>query len=59
MSKHGFNAFHLICARPMENKDIFPIVLLRNKSSSLSGWRLNAAQRNFIISLYEVDPEKK
>ncbi len=59
MSKKGFVAFQLICARPIENKDVFPIVLLRNKNSPLSGWRLNSAQRDFIISLYEVTPEKR
>jgi len=59
MSKKGFVAFHLICARPMENKDIFPVLLLKNKPSPFSGWRLNSAQRDFIISLYEVDQEKR
>lgn len=59
MSKKGFVTLHLICARPIENKDISPVVLLRNKPDPFSGWRLNKAQRDFIISLYEVDQEKK
>jgi len=59
MSKPGLHAFHVITARPIENKTIFPVVILRNKTNALSGWRLNKTQRDFIISLYEVAPEKK
>ena len=59
MSKQGFVAFHPICARPMENKDISPLALLKNKTSPISGWRFNKAQRDFINSLYEVDQEKR
>jgi hypothetical protein len=59
MSKKGFAAFHLICVRPIENKDISHVLLLKNKSSPFSGWRLNSAQRDFINSLYEVDQEKR
>ncbi|MXP59054.1 hypothetical protein F3J37_07560 [Pantoea sp. Al-1710] len=59
MSKNGFIAFNLICARPMENKGISPFVPLKNKPSPFPGWRLNSAQRDFIMSLYEIDQEKK
>lgn len=59
MSKSGLQAFHVICARPDENKTIYPLVILRNKSNQLSGWRLSKTQRDFIMSLYEIDQEKK
>jgi len=59
MSKSGFVAFNLICARPIENKGISPFVPLKNKPSPFSGWRLNTTQRDFIMSLYEIDQEKK
>ncbi|ORM67142.1 hypothetical protein HA51_21120 [Pantoea rwandensis] len=59
MSKKGFVAFHLICAHPLENKGVSPVLLLKNKPSPFSGWRLNTAQRDFIQSLYEVDQEKR
>jgi len=59
MSKPGLHAFHVICARPLENKYIFPVVILRNKTNQLSGWRLNKTQRDFILSLYEIEQEKK
>lgn len=59
MPKKGFVAFHLICARPLVNKDIFPVLLLKNKPDPFSGWRINKAQRDFIISLHEIDQEKK
>lgn len=59
MSKPGLYAFHAICARPLENKYIFPVVILINKTNQLSGWRLNKTQRDFILSLYEIDQEKK
>ncbi|MGK3128224.1 hypothetical protein ACCW76_03380 [Pantoea sp. C8B4] len=59
MSKNGFVAFNLICARPLENRGISPVVPLKNKPNPLSGWRLNSAQRDFIMSFYEIDQEKK
>jgi hypothetical protein len=59
MSKAGLQAFHVNCAWPIENESIFPVVILRNKTNQLSGWRLNKTQRDFIISLYEVEQEKK
>ncbi|MCA1178233.1 MULTISPECIES: hypothetical protein [unclassified Pantoea] len=59
MSKNGFIAFNLICARPMENNGISPFVALKNKPGPFSGWRLNTTQRDFIMSLYEIDQEKK
>jgi hypothetical protein len=43
----------------MENKGISPFVPLKNKPSPFPGWRLNSAQRDFIMSLYEIDQEKK
>jgi len=59
MSKTGLQTFHVFCARPIENKTRFPVVILRNKTNQLSGWRLNETQRDFILSLYEIAPEKK
>jgi len=43
----------------MEYKGISPFVALKNKPNPCSGWRLNTAQRDFIMSLYEIDQEKK
>ncbi|SFJ94640.1 hypothetical protein SAMN05518863_103417 [Candidatus Pantoea symbiotica] len=59
MSKPGLHAFHVICARPIEKIKLFPVVIFRNKSNQLSGWRLNKTQRDFILSLYEIEQEKK
>ena len=61
MAQHGCNTFQLIGARPIGKNDISPVVILRNKTNQLSGWRLNKTQYDFVTSLYvyEVDLERK
>jgi hypothetical protein len=57
--KKEFKEFHVVHAVPLDKNDIFPVVILRNKTSPLPGWRLNKAQYDFIISMYEVVKEKE
>ncbi len=58
MPKKEFKEFHVVRILPINKKDIFPVVILRNKTSPLPGWRLNKAQYDFIISMFEVVKER-